>query len=73
MKLAEFASWVIRNAAWTGYDLDGGDVQDMAEKCGLISITKYSRDLHGDNEFGVQTGDDWYEFSPEMKSALGQQ
>jgi hypothetical protein len=32
----EFARWAIRNTAWQGGSLDGGDVQEMAEKLGII-------------------------------------
>lgn len=60
--LVEFARWIISAGPWDGCHIDGGDVQDKAEKLGLIIKTKYDPAIHGENS-EAEPGDDWYVFS----------
>ena len=48
---------------WPGYDLDGGDLQDLAEKFGLITPVEGGFDPdkhHDDDHYGAEPGDPWY-------------
>ena len=69
-KLAEFAAWAVLEGAWTGSDLEGGEIQDKAVKLGLIVKVSYDPEVHGESEFDFMPGDDWYVWSEEMKSLL---
>lgn len=68
---AEFVHELLTEGSWSGHDLDGGFVQDVAEKLGLIVKTKFDPEKH-DNETGadLEPGDDWFEFSPLVNRAL---
>lgn len=57
-----FARWCVEEGAGRGCDLDGGTLQDMAEKFGVIKRVPYDPAVHGDNEFGLDPGDEWFEF-----------
>lgn len=70
LKLAEFVSWVVKTNCWEYRDLDGGDVQDMAVKCGILTETTYDPEKHGESEWDNEPGDPWYVFSDEFKNAL---
>ena len=37
-RLREFARFVMQQVVWDGYDIDGGSVQDEAERLGLIEL-----------------------------------
>lgn len=50
-------------AAWDGYDVDGGTIQDCAEKMGLIRRVKYDPEKHGPLD-ALGEGDEWYERAP---------
>ena len=44
-------------------DIDGMDVQDLAEEHGVIVKVPYDPEKHGEeggSEFGIEPGDDWY-------------
>jgi hypothetical protein len=69
MNLAEFARWAIENGSFEGTGLDGADIQDKAEACGILEKTKYHPEEHGDNAVGATGGEDWYVFTPAFKSA----
>ncbi len=60
-----FAKWAIRRGVLEYGGLDGFDIQEMALKCGLVKETKYDPDMHGDNDFDVQPGDQWLVFVEE--------
>ena len=64
-KLAEFLRYAL-NAAWEGCGLDGGDIQDTAERFGLIVSVKYHEATHGPNSVGAQDGDDWFVIAPDI-------
>lgn len=71
MKLAEFAQWVLTSSCFDGCDLDGGDIQNMAVKFGLIVETQYDPEEHGEDTIcDIAPGDPWYVFSDEMQAAL---
>ena len=57
-KLKKFARKVIDNVCWNGYVLDGGDVQEFAEKLGLIKQTTVTEEF---DDFEV--GDIVYKFT----------
>lgn len=64
-KLLAFAKEVIRGS-WEG-NLDGGDIQEMAEKHGLLQPEIYDLDKHGDHEDAVPGEDTIYVFPDWMK------
>lgn len=49
--LADFAKWAIREGAFTGGDLSGGEVQDKAVSLGLLQSAIYDPAVHGEIEF----------------------
>jgi hypothetical protein len=63
-KLAEFARRVIKQECWGYGDLDGGDIQEWAEKLGLIYKDTATKEDVGDSEFYYfEEGDDIYRFT----------
>jgi hypothetical protein len=68
MDLAKFAKWAVE-CSFEGCDLDGGDTQDMAVKCGILTEVKYDPKVHGEYSEYVEPGDPWYVFSDEFKAA----
>ena len=67
-KLKEFARRVISVECWGCYDLDGGEVQDLAESLGLIAEhTATAEEVDEESEFEV--GDTIYKFSPILKES----
>jgi hypothetical protein len=57
---ARFARAVLA-ALWEGCDLDGGEVQDLAEKHGLIREVAFHPARHDDHlGVGAQVGDPWW-------------
>lgn len=67
--LAKFAEWAIREGAWNGNSLDGGEVQDKATELGLLIETKYDPTIHGPHD-EAEPGCSWFVFSPAMKNAI---
>lgn len=68
--LREFALQVI-DWAWEGYDPDGSDIQDLAEKHGLLAKVPYDPEKHNLPEWlegEVQPGDDYYTFTDLLKA-----
>lgn len=65
--MRDFIRWAIRQSAWNGFDLDGFDIQEKAESLGLIQKVPYDPDKHGESEFDIEPGDDWYEFAPFLR------
>lgn len=58
-RLALFANEVICSS-WDG-DLDGADIQDLAEKYGLIREVAFDPRRHADNYgVGASRGDPWF-------------
>ena len=54
-----FAFEVIRDTLnEDGFALDGADLQDLAEKVGLIKAAIYDPDIHGPSD--CEAGDPWY-------------
>lgn len=66
--LSTFARWAIRESAFSGMELEGGEVQEEALSRGLIVRTIYDPERHGPSDV-ADPGDDWFEFS----DALGEQ
>jgi hypothetical protein len=56
--LKEFARTMIANA-FDGAGADGFEIQDEAEKLGLIRKVKYDPKKHGASDV-CEPGDDWY-------------
>lgn len=58
--LAAFATHVLE-ALWEGYDLDGGDIQDLGLKFGLIKAVAYDPSTHVDvHGVGPEPGSEWF-------------
>jgi hypothetical protein len=71
MNIAEFARWVIESSAFSGCDLDGGDVQQKAIECGLLVETTYDPSVHGTaTMYDAEPGDPWCAFSDSFKNEL---
>lgn len=70
-KLAEFARLMIGEVSWAGSSIDGGDIQDRAEKLGLIAPVPggYDPDKHGPNDYDAEPGDIWYEYTDLIRRA----
>ena len=66
--LAEFVRWAISEGPFEGCDLDGGGIQDKAEKLGILIKTKYDPALHGETDI-CEPGDDWLVFAPWVPAA----
>jgi len=67
-KLKEFARKVISWECWEGGDLDGGTVQDLAEKLGLITPCIATTEDVGDPDFAYfDVGDTIYRFTDILK------
>jgi hypothetical protein len=61
-QLAPFAKWAIRESAFSGHELDGGEVQEKALANCLIVRTVYDPQQHGPSDV-ASAGDEWFEFS----------
>lgn len=66
--LAKFARWAIREGAWQGGGLDGGAIQEEAERLGLIVKVPYDPEAHGENDVGAEAGDDWFVFASALRT-----
>ncbi len=64
--MAAFVKWVMQVGPWEGCDLDGALVQDKAEQLGLLSKTKYDPEVHGEAEFDIAPGEDWFVLHPDI-------
>ncbi len=69
MNLTEFARWAIENGAFEGTSIDGAEIQDKAEACGILVKVRYNPAIHGENSVGAEPGDPWYAFTNEFKDA----
>lgn len=46
---------------WDGFDLDGGDIQDLGLMYGVIRETKFDPAVHTDHlGVGAEAGDQWF-------------
>ncbi len=63
--LLDFFTWAMNEGPFDGCSLDGGDVQDKAEKLGLIVSEKYDPEVHGER-CDFEEGDNIYVFSPNL-------
>ena len=61
--MAQFVRWAMREGPWDGGDLDGGAVQDMGAKLGLLQETIYDPEKHGEDEW-CEPGDSYYVLDP---------
>jgi hypothetical protein len=59
-RLRAFVAEVMQRA-WEGYDLEGGEAEDLAKKHGLLREEPYDPDRHGESEFEIEPGDPWYQ------------
>lgn len=64
--LVEFTRHIIKTYAW-GKEVDCGDVQDTAERLGLLVEVPYDPAVHGENDCDAQPGDPWYVFADALK------
>lgn len=72
-KIAQFIKMIVEDGPFKGCDLDGGWVQELAEKLGIIKIEQFDRFVHGDPEYGQEDGDPWLVFTPGFKAALAKE
>jgi hypothetical protein len=69
-KLGEFAHQIIQ-IAFEGGSLDGGDIQDMGVKCGLLIETTYDPEIHGcPDHCSAEKGEEWYVYADCLKVTL---
>lgn len=67
---AEFVKWALQEGAWTGSELEGGDIQDKALSLGLLKAEPYDPEKHGESEYDIEPGDDWYTLADDIKALL---
>lgn len=65
-RLREFARYVIRQECWSLFDLDGGDIQELAEKLQLI-VPHTATDEDIDEECDYEVGGRIFIFSEALK------
>ena len=65
-KLKEFARYIIERECWSIYDLDGGDIQDLAEKLGLIE-PHIATEEDVDDSTDYEVGDTIFRFTEALK------
>jgi hypothetical protein len=58
-----FALKIIGDPDEWGGDRDGGAIQDLAVKHGILKEVKYDPEIHGPNDVGAEPGDPWYVFA----------
>ena len=69
-RLALFADDIL-DFLWDGSDLDGGDIQHLAEKWGVITEVKFDPRRHDDHYgYGVAPGDPWFVPSRGLRAAV---
>lgn len=61
--LRDFARAMMQ-IAFSGGDVDGGTIQDAAEKLGLLKREPYDPAKHGQEGCGIKPGDDWLTLKP---------
>ncbi len=66
--LLEFFRWSMASGPWGGNDLDGADVQNQAERLGLIVKVPYDPAKHGEAICEINPGDDWFVMAPWVNS-----
>jgi len=65
-RLREFVRFVIRQECWSIFEQDGGDIQELAEKLGLIvPHAATEQDVGDESDYGV--GDTIFKFSDMLK------
>ena len=66
--LEEFARWAISEGAWQGGDLEGFEVQEKAEKLGLIVEEPggYDPKRHGPHDY-AEPGDTFFVYAPFLR------
>lgn len=69
MNLAQFAKECIA-AAWDGCGIDGGEIEEIAGRCGLIVAVNFDPAKHVDSNGYSEAGDPWFEYTDEFKAAL---
>lgn len=69
MNVAEFAKECLQ-VAFEGCGLDGGDIQDLAVKHGLIEQVAFDPSKHYDPEGVTEDGDQWFAYTDGFKAAL---
>lgn len=67
--LFHFAKEVIQ-VAFDGGSLDGGEIQEMAVKHGLLVEESYDPEKHGEDRLGeFEEGDQYYVYADVLKSS----
>lgn len=65
-KLIDFAKAIIR-LGWQG-DIGGDEVQELAEKHGLIAQVPFDPKVHNDPDLCMEPGQPWYVFAGPLTS-----
>jgi len=70
---AEFVRWALTDGSWSGCDLEGGSIQDMALSLGLIKAVPFDPEIHDKemaDQYDVKPGDTWYILADGVVSLL---
>ncbi len=67
-RLARFLNYALERS-WEASGMDGGDIQDIAQKYGLITETIYDPAIHGPNG-EAELGDTWFVTAPDVKALV---
>lgn len=69
-RLAKFFDHMME-VVWEHSDPEGADIQDIAEKLGLIQRVDFDPNIHSDHYgIGLEPGDDWFQLAPDIRAAL---
>jgi hypothetical protein len=67
-QLAAFFKYAI-DASWEGCGLDGGDIQNVAERLGLIRSVPYDPAKHGPSD-EAEPDDPWFVLADDIAALL---
>jgi hypothetical protein len=70
--LKKFAVTIVRSTWGDSGELDGLQIQDLAEKLGVIVEVPYDPAVHGSNDIGVLPGEPWFVFPDSLKDVLSE-
>jgi len=67
---AKFVQWALAEGSWQGSGLEGEDIQEKALALGLLKTVAYDPAIHGENEYDIEPGEDWYMLADPVKELL---
>ena len=68
-RLALFAASMLEYA-WVGSDATGADIQEEAERLGIVVETKFDPDVHNDPSGASEPGDPYFEIAADVRGVL---